>query len=108
PGPCCRGGLSTTVPAFAPLVAGAVVQHAVDQRNAATFRYRIQVGTTVSRFLAEAGRQLRLPVPQRSISALGDVGDAISQDLGVNDQGNLTAELREASTRQPRQIVFAV
>jgi len=100
--------LFTILAAIASLVAGAVVQHAVDQRNAAAFRYRIQVGTTVSRFLAEAGRQLRLPVSQRSISALSAVGDAISQDLGVNDQGNLTAELREGSTRQPRQIVFAV
>ena len=100
--------LFTILAAIVSLVAGAVVQHAVDQRNAAATRYRIQVGTTVSRFLAEAGRQLRLPVAQRSISALSDVGDSISQDLGVSDQGNLTVELREGSTRQAGQIVFAV
>ena len=100
--------LFTILSAILALVAGAVVQHAVDQRNAAAALYRIQVGSTVSRFLAEAGRQLRLPAAQRSISALGDVGDSISQDLGLNGQGTLTAELREGSTRQARQIVFAV
>lgn len=100
--------LFTILAAIVSLVAGAIVQHAVDQRNAAAALYRIQVGTTVSRFLGEADRQLRLPAAQRSISALSDVGDSISQDLGVSDQGSLTAELREGSTRQARQIVFAV
>jgi len=100
--------LFTILAAIASLVAGAAVQHAVDQRNAAAALYRIQVGTTISRFLAEENRQLRLPVALRSSSALSDVGDSISQDLGVSDQGNLTVELREGSLRQARQIVFAV
>jgi hypothetical protein len=89
------------------LVLGGFIVHVVDQRNAARTLYRMQVLSTVSRFLAEEGRQAALPVAQRSAPAFGDLADSISADQGVNGAGTLQVSLGAGSAAPPSQIAFS-
>jgi hypothetical protein len=89
-------------------VAGAVVQHAVDQHKAAVALYRNQISTTISRIFTEEERQIALTTAQRSDPYFDDIADSISQDPGVNDSGNLTVGIVAGSTRPAHQIAQAV
>jgi len=91
----------------AALVIGASVQHAVDDRNAASSLYRTQLLTTASRFTDEEQSQISLPAAQRSAAAFGDIADAISADQGVNGLGTLHVSLGAGSSASPAQIAFS-
>jgi hypothetical protein len=79
----------------------------VDQRNAARTLYRMQVLTTVSRFLTEADSQFGRPRAQRSAVAFGDLADSISADEGVNGAGTLQVSLGAGSAAPADQIAFS-
>jgi hypothetical protein len=100
--------LITVVAVCASLVLGASVQHFFDQRNAARSQYRMQVLTTISRFLDEEGSQVAQPVSHRSAAAFGALADSISQDQGVNGSGTLTVSLGAGSATPPSQVAFSV
>lgn len=89
------------------LVVGGSVQHVFDQRNAARTLYRMQVLTTVSRFLTEADSQFGRPRAQRSAVAFGDLADSISADEGVNGAGTLQVSLGAGSAAPADQIAFS-
>ncbi len=89
------------------LVVGGSVQHVIDQRNAARTLYRMQVLSTVSRFLGEEDRQLSTPTAQRSATAFGDLADSISADQGVNGSGTLQVSLGAGSAAPADQIAFS-
>lgn len=89
------------------LILGAFVQHVRDQHSAAQAQYRMQVLTTLSRFLTEEERQIALPVAQRSAPAFGDLADSISSDEGVNGSGALQVTLGTGSTAPAGQIAFS-
>lgn len=108
PRPVSRWWLIAVLAAMASAVAGAIVQHAVDQHKAEVTLYRNQVGTTVTRFLAEEDRQLAQPAAQRSDPYFSDLADSISQDPGVSDSGNLTVSVVAGSTSPAHQIAYAV
>jgi hypothetical protein len=99
--------LLTLLAAGVSLVVGGSVQHAVDQRTAARNLYRMQVLTTVSRFLDEEDQQIALPVARRSAVAFGNLADSISADQGVNGSGTLQVSLGAGSAARPGQIAFA-
>jgi hypothetical protein len=88
-------------------VAGAFVQHAVDQHRAAITLYRNQINTTASRFFTEEERQLALPAAQRSDPYFSVLADSVSKDQGVNDSGNLTVSVVAGSTKPAHQIAYA-
>jgi hypothetical protein len=77
----------TILAAVAALVAGVLVQRAVDHHRAAITAYRVQVNSTLSQLGTEADRQLARPASQRSLSAIDDLADSISQDAGLRDPG---------------------
>jgi hypothetical protein len=77
----------TILAAAAALVAGLLVQRAVDHHRAAITAYRVQVSSTLAQLGTEADRQLARPAAQRSLSALSDLADSISQDAGLRDPG---------------------
>jgi len=89
------------------LILGAFAEHVRDQHAAAQAQYRMQVLTTVSRFLTEEERQIALPVAQRSAPAFGDLADSISSDEGVNGSGSLQVTLGTGSTAPAGQIAFS-
>jgi len=89
------------------LVLGGVVEHVIDQRNAARERYQMQVLTTISRMLDLEQSQLARPVAQRSSGAFGSLTGAISGDQGVNGHGTLLVTLGAGSAAQPSQIAFS-
>jgi hypothetical protein len=64
--------------AGAAFILGLSIEHAADHAAAARVRYRMQVLTTVSRFLDEEHRQIASPVAQRSAPAFGVLADSIS------------------------------
>lgn len=74
----------------AALVAGALAQHAWDQKNAARDLYRSQVLTTEVRFYNAENSQIDLPSQRRSLTALSDLADSITADVGDNGSGTLT------------------
>jgi len=82
------------------------IQHAADHRRAARDLYRVQVLTTVSRFIDEETRQIALPVAQRSAVAFGDLAGSINADLGVNGAGTLNVSLGAGSVAPFTQIAF--
>lgn len=73
----------------AALIAGALAQHARDQKNAARDLYRTQVLTTEVRFFAAENHQVALAGQRRSLLALSDLADSITGDQGVNGSGTL-------------------
>ena len=79
--------LITILAVVVSLVAGAFVQHAVDQHKAAITLYRIQVDTTVSRFLGEEEPPARPAGSAAQHLSFSAVADSISQDPGVGDSG---------------------
>jgi hypothetical protein len=89
------------------LILGAFAEHVRDQHSAAQAQYRMQVLTTVSRFLTEEERQIALPLSQRSAPAFGDLADSISSDEGVNGSGTLQVTLGTGSTAPAGQIAFS-
>ena len=93
--------------AGASLIVGGSVEHAVDQRTATRDLYRMQVLTTVSRFIDEESAQIALPVARRSAAAFGALADSISADEGVNGQGTLRVSLGAGSAALPQQIAFS-
>lgn len=99
--------LVTALAVCAALVLGGFVEHVLDQRNAARTLYRMQVTTTVFRFLDEENSQLARPVAQRSAGAFGDLTDAINADLGVNGAGTLQVTLGAGSAAPLHQIAFS-
>jgi len=68
-------------------VGGVLVQRSVDHHRAAITAYRVQVNSTLSQLGTEADRQLARPASQRSLSAISDLADSISQDAGLRDPG---------------------
>lgn len=102
-----RWWLVTALAVCASLAAGASVQHAVDDRNAASSLYRTQVLTTVSRLLSAEQSQLALPVAQRDAAgAIGGLADSISADEGVNGYGALQVSIGAGSAATPDQVAF--
>jgi hypothetical protein len=99
--------LLTVLAVCVALILGAGVEHVIDQRNAARGLYRMQVLTTVFRFLDEEQRQIAMPVAQRSASAFGDLADSISADSGVNGSGTLQVSLGAGSAATPTQVAFS-
>ena len=99
--------LITGLAVAASLVVGGSVQHAVDQRNASRDLYQTQVLTTVARFAGEEGRQISLPVAQRSAIAFGDLASSITADPGINGAGRLLVSLGSGSAATPAQIAFS-
>ena len=89
------------------LILGAFAEHVRDEHSAAQAQYRMQVLTTVSRFLTEEERQIALPVAGRSAPAFGDLADSISSDEGVNGSGSLQVTLGTGSTLPAGQIAFS-
>lgn len=77
----------TILAAVAALVAGVLAQRAIDHHRAAITAYRVQVESTLSQLFTEADRQLARPASQRSLSAIDDLADSISQDAGLRDPG---------------------
>jgi hypothetical protein len=106
-GPRGSWWLVTVLAVGVALVAGGSVQHVFDQRNAARTLYRMQVLTTVSRFLTEADSQFGRPRAQRSAVAFGDLADSISADEGVNGAGTLQVSLGAGSAAPADQIAFS-
>ena len=106
-GPRGSWWLVTVLAVGVALVAGGSVQHVFDQRNAARTLYRMQVLTTVSRFLTEADSQFGRPRTQRSAVAFGDLADSISADEGVNGAGTLQVSLGAGSAAPADQIAFS-
>src|SRR5690348_7155633 len=70
--------LGSVLAAGAAFILGLSIEHAGDHAAAARGLYRMQVLTTVSRFLDEEHRQLAIPVAQRSAPAFGDLANSIS------------------------------
>jgi hypothetical protein len=93
--------------ALVSLVAGGSIQHSVDQSRAARDLYRVQVLTTVSRFIGEEGRQIALPVARRDAGAFGDLADSIDADLGVNGSGTLQVMVGTGSVAPFTHIAFS-
>jgi hypothetical protein len=91
----------------AAFILGLSIEHAADHRTAARGLYRMQVLTTVSRFLDEEHRQIAIPVAQRSAPVFGDLADSISGDLGVNGSGTLQVSLGAGSAAPSTQIAFS-
>ena len=91
----------------AAFILGLSIEHAADHAAAARGLYRMQVLTTVSRFLDEEHRQIAVPVAQRSAPAFGDLADSIGGDLGVNGSGTLQVSLGAGSAAPPAQIAFS-
>lgn len=108
----------TILAVVAALVAGVLVQRAVDHHRAAITAYRVQVNSTLSQLGNEADRQLAQPASQRSLSAISDLADSISQDAGLRDPGlsgsgpteqdPLTVALGSGSIDPAGQIAFEV
>ena len=108
----------TILAAVAALVAGVLVQRAVDHHRAAITAYRVQVDSALSQLGTEADRQLARPAAQRSLSAIDDLADSISQDAGLRDPGlsgsglseldPLTVALGSGSIVPAGQVAFEV
>jgi hypothetical protein len=97
----------TMLAGCASLILGASAEHVIDQRNAAPGLYRMQVLTTVSRFIDEEQQQIVLPVAKRSAAAFGELADSIGADTGVNGSGTLQVSLGAGSAAQPAQVAFS-
>jgi hypothetical protein len=73
-------------------VAGGLVVHARDQRQAAGDLYRAQVLSTLTRFLGAEHQLLAQPLAQRDAGTLSDLADSITADTGINGVGTLSVE----------------
>ena len=91
----------------AALIAGALAEHAWDNKNAARDLYRNQVLTTESRILAEESRQVVLPGPQHSQTKLDDLANSVTADPGVNGSGTLTVSTGTGAALS-KQIVLDI
>src|SRR6185437_1630245 len=90
---------------IAVLIAGALAGHAWDQKNAARDLYRGQVLTTETRFYDAENSQINLPAQRRSLTALSDLADSITGDVGVNGSGTLTVTTGTGATMATQTVL---
>jgi hypothetical protein len=85
-------------------LAGAAVEHNLDDQRAASDLYRNQVLTTLTQFMNAEGQVIAQPAAKRDFTALDNLAEVITADPGVNGGGTLTVTQGSGAARNESAI----
>ena len=85
-------------------LAGAAVEHQLDQQQAARDLYRNQVLTTLTQFMNAEGQVVTQPAAKGDLAALDNLDEAITADPGINGGGTLTVTQGAGAARNGQAI----